>query len=154
MADAPPFPVERVRRLILVSLSSDQNGEALNALHALRRLLQVSGSDIHALANSIGPHNGAELSEAEMQKLYDAGYQNGLQAAENKFYGDADFLDQSGEPDWHTVAKWCQRHDDRLREKEAQFVADMASRTVYRQPSEKQEQWLRAIFLRLGGRLT
>jgi hypothetical protein len=153
MVGAPAFPIDRVRRLIRL-LSSDQQGEVLAAVQALNRLLQTSGSDIHALADSLGPHNGATLSEAEMQKLYDAGYQDGLRAAESKFYGGADFLDEDGMPDWHQIARWCQRHDDRLRDKEAQFVAQMAGRTVYEQPTEKQELWLRSIFLRLGGRLT
>jgi hypothetical protein len=44
--------------------------------------------------------------------------------------GAADFANVDG--------TWCRRHDGRLREKERKFVSDMASRTVWREPTEKQ----------------
>ena len=35
----------------------------------------------------------------------------------------------------------------------AEFVNDMAARTVWHQPTERQEKWLKSIFFRLGGKL-
>jgi len=115
----------------------------------LCRTLQSAGADIHALAAIV--EHGGELNQAEMKKLYDAGYHEGLRVAENKHHGSEDFRNIDGLPSWHEVARWCQQHSDRLREKEREFVDDMAGRTVWREPTAKQGAWLRSIFFRLGG---
>ena len=151
MADLAPI-AGRLKPLVRL-LSSDQDGEVLNAARALNRLLKANGSDIHAIADGIGQANG-KLTEAEMRKLYDAGYDAGLHAAEAKFHGDEDFHNTDGTPSWHTIAVWCQRRDERLRDNERQFINDMASRTVWRDPTVKQEKWLRSIFLKLGGKMS
>src|SRR5213076_2633468 len=44
-----------------------------------------------ALAAHVENANGGKLTEAEMRKLYDAGYEAGVRAAENKQHGDGDF---------------------------------------------------------------
>jgi len=130
-------------------LSSNREPEVLAAAQALCRTLQSAGADIHALAAIV--EHGGELNQAEMKKLYDAGYHEGLRVAENKHHGSEDFRNIDGLPSWHEVARWCQQHSDRLREKEREFVDDMAGRTVWREPTAKQGAWLRSIFFRLGG---
>ena len=137
-------------------LSSDRDGEVLSAAHTVARVLRAVGSDIHTLSDLIEHGNGGQLSEAEMKKLYDAGYADGradgVRAAEAKLHHDQDgFRDIDGIPSWHEVAIWCQRRSERLRETEAGFLDDMAGRTVYSEPTPKQEKWLRSIYLRLGG---
>ena len=90
-----------------------------------------------------------------MKTLYDAGYQDGLRAAVNKQQGSLDFRGVDGDVDWHEVALWCQKRDDRddrLSDREREFVDTVAAQTVYREPSVKQARWLKSIFLRLGGR--
>jgi hypothetical protein len=93
------------------------------------------------------------LTDAEMRKLYDAGYDAGVRAAETKQHGPGDFRNIDGTPAWHEIARSCQQSRDRLREKEREFINDMASRTVWREPTERQAKWLRSIFYRLGGGL-
>ena len=88
-----------------------------------------------------------------MRKLYDAGYGAGVRAAEAKQHGPSDFYNVDGTPAWHEIARFCQHSRDRLREKERGFIDDMASRTVWREPTERQAKWLRSIFHRLGGGL-
>jgi hypothetical protein len=51
------------------------------------------------------------------------------------------------------MARWCQQRANRLRENERQFINDIASRTVWRAPTERQRKWLESIFLKLGGRV-
>jgi hypothetical protein len=87
-----------------------------------------------------------------MRKLYDAGYDAGLRAAEDKHYGAADFANIDGTPSRHEMALFCQQCDDRLREKERQFIHDITARTVWREPTEKQAKWLKSIFYHLGGK--
>jgi hypothetical protein len=132
-------------------LSSDRDGDVIAAARAIGRLLRNEGLDIHALAEGIENPNGNALNEAEMKKLYDAGYDAGVRAAENKHHGAGDFANVDGTPSWHAIALFCQRQDDRLREKEREFVHDMAARTVWCEPTEKQAKWLKSIFYRLGG---
>jgi hypothetical protein len=134
-------------------LSSNQDGEVVAAARAIVRTLKKSGADIHTLADRIEHANGGKLSEAEMKKLYDAGYDAGVRAAENKQHGAVDFHNVDGTPAWNEIALFCQHQQDRLRTNELQFVNDMAERTVWREPTERQGKWLRSIFYRLGGRL-
>jgi len=133
-------------------LASDCDGDVIAAARAIKRSLRSEGLDIHELAKAIEEPNGGTLTEAEMRKLYDAGYDAGLRAAEDKHHGAADFANVDATPSWHEIALWCQQRDERLREKEREFVSDMASRTVWREPTEKQGKWLKSIFYRLGGR--
>lgn len=132
-------------------LASERDGEVVAAAHAVVRVLKSTGKDIHALAEHTERMNGGGLSEAEMKKIYDAGYDAGVRAVENKQHGD--FHNVDGLPSWHETSLFCQQHSDRLRGRELAFVNDMAARTVWCEPTEKQAKWLRSIFHRLGGRL-
>jgi hypothetical protein len=133
-------------------LSSDKDGDIVNAARGIVRMLKGADTDIHALAERVEQPSGG-LTEAEMKKLYDAGYAAGVHAVENKQHGSVDFHNVDGTPAWHEIARFCQQHNDRLRENERDFINDMASRTVWREPTPKQEKWLRSIFFRLGGRV-
>jgi hypothetical protein len=134
-------------------LSSDKDGEVIAAAHAIKRTLKAAGADIHTLATRIEKPNSDSLSEAEMKKLYDAGYSAGQRDAENKRYGAVDFHNIDGTPNWHEMALYCQQHSNLLRGQEQTFINDIASRTVWREPTEKQAKWLKSIFYRLGGRI-
>ena len=127
-------------------LSSDRDGEIVAAARALIRTLRSAGCDIHDLAAHIEHANGGGLTDAEMRKLYDAGYEAGMRAVEDKHYGTSDFHNVDGMPSWHEIARWCQRRGDRLHSREQQFINDMAARTMWRERTEKQEEWLKSIF--------
>jgi hypothetical protein len=139
---------ERVQKVLLLMLSATIPAEIIAARDALVKLLREAGSDIHAL---VGQTNG--LSEAEMTKLYAAGFEAGMRAVEQKHFGNGDFYNTDGMPAWDLVARFCQRHSDRLRDKERQFINDIAAKTVWGEPTAKQQKWLRSIFHRLGGKL-
>jgi hypothetical protein len=131
--------------------SSDRDGEVIAAVRAIDRTLRAAGADIHALADRIEQANGGgKLTEVEMRKLYDAGFL----AAEERQHGINDFRNTDGMPQWHEIAKFCQRHHERLCTREQEFIDSVAAHPVYRQPTEKQAKWIEAIFLRLGGRLS
>jgi len=133
-------------------LSSDKDGDVITAARGLVRMLKGADTDIHAFAERIAKPNGG-LTDAEMRKLYDAGYEAGVRAVENKQHGSGDFHNVDGLPSWNEIALFCQQNNDRLRPTERQFIDDIASRTVWREPTEKQAKWLRSIFYRLGGKL-
>jgi hypothetical protein len=70
-----------------------------------------------------------------------------------KQFNGTDFRGVDGLPNWEEMARYCQVNNSRLGDKETKFVNDMAARTVWREPTEKQAKWLKSIFLRLGGKL-
>src|SRR5262249_51860126 len=63
-------------------LTSTAEGEVLNAVRLLLKLLASAGLDIYALAERIekgGDNNTkASLNAAEMQRIYDRAYQKGF----------------------------------------------------------------------------
>ena len=77
---------------VIRRLSSESEGEIIAAMHALLRLLESCGSDIHVLAACV--ENGGGLSEADKQKIkgeienaHAIGYAEGVKAAEAKQHG-------------------------------------------------------------------
>lgn len=149
MVDISPAVAARLGRFIRL-LSSNRDGEVVAAARALIRTLHSVGADIHALAAHVENPAG-DLTDAEMRKLYDAGYNAGLRAAEAKFHGDDDFRDTAGKPTPERMVKYCQQRAARLRKREHEFIDSVAARIVWRAPTEKQLKWLTSIFFRLGG---
>jgi len=138
-------------------LASDREGEILAAARAIPRALKAAGADIHTLAALVEQTGGGELSEAEMKKLYVAGYEagraDGVRAVEAKQHHDEDgFRSVDGVPSWHAMATFCQDRSARLRGNEPDFIDDMVGWTALRQPTQRQAKWLRRIYARLGGR--
>ena len=142
-----PAPVVNRLASFIRLLSSDKEGEVIAAARAITRTLRGVNLDIHALAERVGG-----ISESDMKRLYDAGYDAGARAAETNQHGSGDFHNIDGTPSWHDIARYCQRNADRLRENERKFVNDVTARTVWREPSEKQGKWLKSIYYRLGGK--
>jgi len=134
--------VEKIQKLIRL-LSSPNDGEALAAVHALQRVLREEGSDIHELAARI-----EGLSQAEMKKLYDAGFQEGKSAATA---ATPDFSNVG--PSFYEMA--CEikhKGEGRLSQREADFVDDMTRWCARREPTEKQAKWLHVIYCKIGQR--
>lgn len=150
MNDRHTTPDQKLGTFIRL-LASDRDGEVVAAAHAIVRTLRSAGKDIHALAERVESANGGKLTDAEMRKLYDTGFQAGMRAVESRSTGE--FHNVDGTPAWNEIALFCQRNDSRLRDNERQFVNDMASRSVWREPTEKQAKWLLSIFYRLGGKI-
>jgi hypothetical protein len=130
---------------LLRMLTSPCDGEVLAAARAIVRTLSSASLDMHALADRIGMPN--RPNEAEARKIYRAGFMDGLATA-----GIRTATCSNDPPPWHEMAVWCQQQSDRLLGREREFVDQMAARTVYHEPTEKQGKWLKSIFYRLGGK--
>jgi hypothetical protein len=137
-------------------LSSSNDGEVVNTVRAIQRLLESHGSDLHALADHL--ENGG-LSKDDMEKIKARveqarleGYAEGVKAAESKHHGTGAFRNTDGQLEWTEVALFLQRNKHRLDARHHEFVDDMASRTVWgREPSPKQHQYLHSLLYKLGG---
>jgi hypothetical protein len=140
-----PGANDKIEKLLKVALSSDKEGEVVAAARAIRRTLDGAGSDIHELAARL---KGGKLSKAEMQRIYDAGVQDGKDAAA----ASAGFTSTEG-PTYLEMANYCDEHDNgRLTPREREFINDMTRWYVRREPTEKQAKWLHLLWVRLGRR--
>jgi hypothetical protein len=148
---------ERLGKLVRL-MASDVDGEALAALTALRRTLATVGADLNDLADVIekggSNGNGSTLSSDDMKRIYDAGYQDGLRKAEATQHVNSNdgFANTDGTLTWHQIAAFCTERAQFLEDKNAAFVRDMAGKTLYREPTERQSDWLKSLFFRLGGK--
>ena len=145
---------------VIRRLSSNSDGEIVATVHAMLRMLESFGADIHALADHV--ENGGGLTEADKQKIRTEienaralAYAQGVRAAEAKQHGTGAFRNTDGNPEWTEVALFVQREKHRLPDRHHEFIDDMASRTVYeREPTVKQHQYLHSLFYKLGGKVT
>ena len=108
--------VEKIKKLIRL-LSSPNDSEALAAVHALQRVLREDGTDIHELAARI-----EGLSQAEMKRLYDAGFQEGKNAAAAATPMDFSHV---GPSFYEMACEIKHKGEGRLSQREADFVDDM-----------------------------
>jgi len=157
---ALPLAVNEKLAALIRLLSSNQDGEIIATVHALIRVLESAGSNIHALAEHI--ENGGGLTDTDKQKIRSEienargiGYAEGVKAAESKHHGTGAFRNTDGKLEWTEVALFVQREKHRLSAKHHEFVDDMASRTVYgRDPTPNQHRYLHSLFYKLGGKVT
>jgi hypothetical protein len=130
---------EKLEKLVRL-LSSDKEGEVVAAAHAIKRTLANAGSDIHELAERI---KGGKLSESQMRKIYEAGYDAGVKDEKSTAETNIKFADVD-EPSSHVdMARFCAEHSRGLSDWERNFVEEMID---WRRPSEKQLVILRRIY--------
>jgi hypothetical protein len=137
---------------IIRQLTTEEQRTA--AVEALDRVLGSVGCDFHSMADHLEA-NGHGISEADMKKIFDAGYAKGVQDTENKYHGADDFRSADGKLSWQAVALYVQREKHRLDPKHHEFINDMASRSAWnREPTQKQHSYLHSLFFKLGGKIT
>lgn len=136
---------------------TDFEGEVVAVWAALRRLLASRNVTFTDLGDAVEKLATGGLEEAELKRVFDAGYAKGVEDAERK-HAEAQTvfgLRSDGSTDWEAVALHCQRRKDRIEAKHHQFVDDMASRMSWgREPSDKQARYLLSLFRGVGGRMT
>jgi hypothetical protein len=145
---------------VIRRLFSSSDGEIIATVHAMRRVLESCGADIHALAEHV--ENGGGLTEADKAKIKSEiknaralGYADGVRAAQSKQHGTGAFRNTDGKLEWTEVALFVQREKHRLPTRHHEFIDDMASRTVYgREPTPSQHRYLHSLFYKLGGKIT
>jgi hypothetical protein len=158
MTDPAEKPLEAKLANLIRRLGTEYDGEALATWRALKRLLASHEASFTDLGDAVEKLASGGLAEAEMKRLFESGRAQGLKEAGREHQEAESALGKrpDGSTDWEALALYCQREIARLRDaKEREFVNDMAARLTFpgREPTEKQAQWLLAIFRRLGGRI-
>jgi hypothetical protein len=134
---------DKIGKLIKM-LSSPNDGEVVAAARAILRTLAQEGTDIHELAERV---EGRKLSQAEMQRIYHQAFRDGKKSVEVA----ADFSNAG--PSFYSMA--CEikhKANGQLSPKEQGFVEDMVRWCARKEPTEKQANWLHAIYCRIGRR--
>ena len=137
-------------------LGSNSEGEVLAAHGALKRLLVSRGVSFTDLGDEIERLATGELEQAEMQRVFDAGYSKGLANSTRKRADELTDCGQrlDGSNDWEAISLFCQREKAHLEARHHQFIDDMAGRLVWgREPTPKQGTYLLSLFRKLGGRM-
>ena len=165
MAEKLDAVVPRLVPLIRM-LSSSAEREVLNAVRALLRLLASAGLDIHALAERV-EHGNEPLSAAEMQRIYDKGFEDGFAKGAEHGRRSAVITAQSvgvfathvdsgiNSYSWQEIAQHCAANSSLFHGKDLDFVESIAEQLTYRgSPTPAQAKWLRDLFMRkFGGRI-
>jgi hypothetical protein len=144
-----------LRRLLLAV-----DGEAVAAVHAVRRVLQSAGADAHGLVDHLenadgGKANGEGISKEALKKAFEQGHAKGIEDTENRQHNGRDFRNTDGKLEWDSVAMFLQRNKHRLDPWHHDFIDDMAARTAWeREPTERQHKYLHSLFYKLGGKIT
>jgi|SRR5215831_19867956 len=145
-------------------LASDKDGDIIAAAHAILRMLQSHGTDIHALAEHIengSGNNGSTVSEqfkeevrTQMRKNRETAYAEGVRATEARFRPD-------GRLGFVEVALYVARERRRLRpcatqeahENRENFINKMELYAIQElEPYPKQGKWLFDLFVELRGK--
>jgi hypothetical protein len=120
-----PRVATRVGQLLRLALSSDQDGESIAALAALRRALESAGLDLHTLGAAV---------------------ERGLQAPPAR-PPPPPRPTHDDMADWRSTARWCRHYEDQLSPRDVEFLDTIIR---YRGGiSEKQKAWLDGIEQRI-----
>jgi hypothetical protein len=166
MTDALANVMPRIAQLLLVALSPGATeGERVNAMRAVQQQLERANSDSHELVERI---KTPPLSENEMQKIFDAGREQGraeevekrrrAMVAVNSPLVSGGVGDGINGYSWWEIVGHCATNAHRLSsqyEREfAESIAGQFQRGERDAPSPKQEPVLRRIFIyRFGGKI-
>jgi hypothetical protein len=147
---------KRIAKLFRRLMSSEFDGEVLNAVQAMRQLLLAEGLSFHDIATVIESCNGEiedrKYSDADAKIIFDRGVEKGRVEEARRRDLPPEFYDADGQPRWNEIALFCRKNFAQLRsEWEREFITDMAGKTLWQQPSQKQAKHLLGIFIRLGG---
>jgi hypothetical protein len=146
---------KRIARLMRM-LGSSYEGEWHNAVTMMKRTLEAERLTFNDIATVIENHQGEieekRYSDADAEIIFERGVEKGRVEEARKHQAPPEFYDADGQPRWSEIALFCQKHVTQLRSQwEITFINDMAGKTLWREPSDKQAKHLLAIFVKLGG---
>jgi hypothetical protein len=141
---------KRIGKLLRL-LGSNQDGEVLAAVAALKRICESENLSFHDISAMVEKDGELRFSEDEAKSIYQEGYDRGEeQGRKQSEHEVTEFHDADGRPRWHAIAMYCQEKRDHLDSRHHEFIDDMAGLTVWRVPTPKQGKYLLSLFFKLG----
>jgi hypothetical protein len=149
-------PVAKRIATFFRQLSSEYDGHVLAAVKAMKQLFAAERLSFHDIATVIENHQGEieerKYSDSDAEAIFTRGVEKGRAEEAQRRDLPPEFYDADGQPRWNEIALFCRKNFAQLRsEWEREFITDMAGKTLWQQPSQKQAKHLLGIFIRLGG---
>jgi hypothetical protein len=149
-------PIAKRIATLFRQLSSEYDGHVLAAVKAMKQLFAAERLSFHDIATVIESCNGEieerKYSDSDAERIFARGMEKGRAEEAQRRDLPPEFYDADGQPRWNEIALFCRKNVAQLRsEWEREFITDMAGKTLWRQPTEKQAKHLLGIFIRLGG---
>jgi hypothetical protein len=139
-------------------LGSNFEGEVLNVVAAMERLLAAEGLAFHDIATVIENANGEieqlKYSDSDAEVIFNRGVEKGRTESCARVLS-TDYFDEDGEPRWLEMANYCQTNPakTRLKPNEQEFIDEMPAKLRWRAPSSNQGGFMLSIFWKLRGSL-
>ena len=125
-------------KLLIPRLATDNEGELASTVFAIQRILKSNNTDFHDLAASIGGGASSKTRQEPPKQ----------ERAKPKH----DYSKAEPEPNWDAILEFCLARQRSLGSREVEFVNDMVDNLAeWGSPTEKQGNWLRRIYAKLGG---
>ena len=125
----------------------------------MKKLFKAEGLTFNDIATVIENCNGKieerKYSDADAEIIFNRGIEKGRaeEARKKELLVPADFYDDGRTPALERDrAVLPEQQPSDLQSKEQEFVDEMAGKTMWREPTERQAKWLLSIFIKLGGR--
>jgi hypothetical protein len=147
---------KRIGQFVGMMLGSSSDGESSNAATALRRFIESEGVPANdltmILTNWDGQIEERKYSDSDVEIIFERGKEAGrTEETRNRPLGDStEYYDADGNPQWHAIALYCQRHGLNLPPNHREFIDDMTGNTMWREPTPKQGKYLLSLFFKLG----
>ena len=145
---------KRIGKLVRMFGSSFEN-ERNVALSKLVTVLDEESLTFNDIAvvieNADGEIEQLKFSDSDAEMIFAKGVEKGRKDEERKQQAPPEFYDAEGQPRWNAIALFCQNNITRLNAWERDFINNMAGKTLWRQPTEKESKHLLAVFVKLGG---
>jgi hypothetical protein len=140
-------------------MGSEHKGERESAALGLCRFVASEGLPATDLAMIMAHSQGLKKKYTDdemkenLKKVYEKGLNTGHaeEASSRPISVASDYFDADGNPQWHAIALYCQKHGAHLDAKERDFFDDMVIQMRHHGPrSGKQGGWLLSLFYQLG----
>ncbi len=128
-----PLDAARLKKLLLLALSSDQPGEVMAAITKLRSTLAKDGRDVHWLADSLTPSGSRPAVAPSYRPAWAP-------------------TPSSAGLHWEVMLDRCEKHLDRLRPREREFIDSLRHQSGmkdYWVPTDRQYGWLSSIYAKV-----
>jgi hypothetical protein len=135
---APTQLAERLGQLLKLLVGTDKQGEAIAALEAIKRTINGAGIDHHSLGDALEAGLARPQPRAALRPPPRGPRPPPPPSPPTVFTS------------WRAKVSFCLEHDDRLNQREAEFLDAMQDWCG--SPSEKQLNWVDAIWRRLERR--
>jgi hypothetical protein len=140
---------------LIRKFGTDFEGEVIAVWTILRRLLATRNVSFTDLGDAVEKLSTGGLEEAEVKRVFDVGYQKGVEDTERKQAEllAARGLNLDGSPNFGAIGAHVRQNLHLVDDKQRDGIADVALRASRWSLSPPQGGWLLSVFHKMGGKI-